>query len=358
MIAYLTGMRVGEALNLERGCIRQDPGSHLWMITGRHWKGARDDGGNQIPQGMQRLDPWTTVKPVAQAIAVLERLHPHPLLFSTDLNFTYRTRSEPRPPGQRGLARHGLGRTAAELAKDITALIDWVNHYADERGLPAERIPADEHGAISPSRFRRTLAWHIVRRPRGLIAGAIQYGHLHVGITLGYAGTYDSGFPDEHAYEDWLSRLDALADNHQRLTDGEHVTGPAADTYRHRVTAAQQQFAGRVLTTNQQARDLLANPLLQIYPGRGMSCVFNPAKALCQLHPAENDARRTPDHDDCRPTCRNVAYTDRDIAEVRRRATELQEMVTDRLVPSIRHQRERAELDRLRALIHRHDHGK
>jgi hypothetical protein len=73
-------------------------------------------------------------------------------------------------------------------------------------------------------------------------------------------GTYDSGFPDEHAFEDWLLRLDNMVDNHRRLTSGEHVSGPAADQYRHRVSAAHQKFAGRVLANHNQARDLVTNP--------------------------------------------------------------------------------------------------
>ena len=260
--------------------------------------------------------------------------------------------------GQRRKLRFGQGRTVREMPRDIKNLIDWINSYCERQGLSEQRIPSDPHGPITQARFRRTLAWHIVRRPRGLIAGAIQYGHLHVQITLGYAGTYDSGFPDEHAYEDWLSRLDTLAENHRQLAQGERISGPAADNYRHRISAAQQKFAGRVLTNAKYAHDLLANPLLQIYPGRGMTCVFDPAKALCQLHPAENDVRRTPDQDDCKPTCQNIAYTDRDIATVRQHAAQLQDIVDDHLAPSLRHHRERAELNRLRAIIRRHDHGK
>ena len=171
-------------------------------------------------------------------------------------------------------------------------------------------------------------------------------------------GTYDSGFPDEHAYEDWLSRLDALAENHRQLAAGEHVSGPAADNYRHRINTAQPKFAGRVLHSPQHVRDMVANPLLQIYPGRAMTCVFDPAKALCQLRASEDDVRRTPDQDDCRPTCQNIAYTDRDIAALRRRAERLREATRDHLAPSPRHHRERAELDRLRAIIRAHDHGR
>jgi hypothetical protein len=115
---------------------------------------------------------------------------------------------------------------------------------------------------------------------------------------------YDSGFPDEHAYEDWLCRLDRLVDDHHRLVAGEHVSGSAADTYRHRIQTAHHQFAGRVLTNIKHARDVVANPLLQIYPGRAMTCVFDPAKALCQLHTADGDVRRTPDRATAGPTAR------------------------------------------------------
>ncbi|MDG4795453.1 hypothetical protein [Micromonospora sp. WMMD1082] len=358
VIAYLTGMRPGEVLNLERGCIRCEPATGLWSISGKHWKSARDHHGNKIAQGQQRPDPWTTIEPVAHAIALLERLHPHTLLFTAHMHPVHSYHEPSAVPRQRRVTRLGKGRTTAELTHDLTALTGWINTYARHHDLHAEQIPPDPHGAITLTRFRRTLAWHIVRRPRGLIAGAIQYGHLHVQLTLGYAGTYDSGFPDEHAYEDWLLRLDTLADNHRRLTEGEAVSGPAADNYRNRITAAQHAFAGRVLTSPRHARDLVTNPLLQIFPGRGMTCVFDPAKALCQLHPAEDDIRRTPDHDDCRPTCRNIAHTDRDIAAVRHRAAQLHNIASDYLAPPIRHHRERAELDRLTAIIRRHDHGK
>ena len=35
VVAYLSGMRTGEVLNLERGCLQHDPTTGLWSITGR-----------------------------------------------------------------------------------------------------------------------------------------------------------------------------------------------------------------------------------------------------------------------------------------------------------------------------------
>ena len=148
------------------------------------------------------------------------------------------------------------------------------------------------------------------RKPRGMIAAAIQYGHLSVAMTLGYSGSYASGFPDDLTFEQWLAKLETMAEDHERLQQGEHVSGPAAATYRQRVNAA-TRFAGRVLRTNREAAALLADPDLQIYQGKGMTCVLDPHKAACRVARDERAHRRTPDLDDCRPYCANIARTDR-----------------------------------------------
>jgi hypothetical protein len=85
-----------------------------------------------------------------------------------------------------------------------------------------------------------------------------------------------------------------------------------------------------------------------------MTCVLNPATAACQLRGSADDPMVTPDTDDCRPRCQNIARTDRDITYVRRRADELSQIVDDPLAPPIRHAREQHELDRLRAIVDEH----
>jgi hypothetical protein len=57
----------------------------------------------------------------------------------------------------------------------------WANREAASQGLPGEVIPSDPHGTIGLGRFRRSLAWHIARRPNGLVALAIQYGSAATG---------------------------------------------------------------------------------------------------------------------------------------------------------------------------------
>ncbi|MDQ0798241.1 hypothetical protein [Streptomyces sp. B1I3] len=184
---------------------------------------------------------------------------------------------------------------------------------------------------------------------------ASQYGHLHTRMLQGYAGSYESGFPDEYAFEDWLYRLEILAEDAQAIEDGEHVSGPAADAYRHRVTSATRQLSGHVLTSDCQARDLLGNPLLQIHHGSGMTCVLNPAQALCRLRGTVDDPLVTPDTDDCRPQCRNIARTDRDIQHIRQRHRELAAIVDDPLAPPIRNERELHELERLQKILDSHE---
>ncbi|MFF1715544.1 hypothetical protein [Streptomyces sp. NPDC058268] len=347
LVAYLSGARVGEVLNLRRGCVRHDATTGLWLMEGRYFKGATDEHGDVIPQGQVREDPWVIIEQVSRAITVLERLHPSTLLFPIKLDFRGQSRV---------LKRHGGARSGKSISRDLAAFVAWVNAECQRRDR-TDQIPDDGRGPLAASRFRRTLAWFIRRRPRGLIAASIQYGHLHTRILQGYAGAYESGFPDEYAFEDWLYRLESLAEDEQELTSGEHVSGPATDTYRYRITASTREFAGRVLTSDRQARDLVGNQLLQIHHGQGMTCVFNPSTAACQLRGAIDDPMITPDTDDCRPRCLNLVRTDRDIEHVKQQAVELVKIVEDPLAPPIRHERERHELTRLTEIINVHQKG-
>jgi integrase len=347
-IAYLSGQRAGETLNLERGCIHHDPASGLLMLRGRHWKGVRDAAGSSKPEGEQRQDPWTVVAPVATAVSVLERLHDAHLLFPNTLNVDGRARSG------RLKDRVGRARGSSSNSIDITRFIMWVNDYC-RTNARTDAIPADQaNPEIYASRLRRTLAWFIVRQPRGLVAAAIQYGHVKVKMTLGYSGSYASGFPDDLAFEEWLERIDRLTDAHERLNNGEHVSGPAADEYRARVSTS-SRFAGQTLRTRREAAALMANTELQIYPGKGMSCVLDPVKAACRLAADERSTLRTPDISDCRPHCGNIARTDRDIDYLRGEVVQLQDAVRDSLAPPIRHAREQHELERLARIITRHE---
>jgi len=94
----------------------------------------------------------------------------------------------------------------------------------------------------------------------------------------------------------------------QRLTGGEHASG------RHLQAACPHgatQYAGRVLRTSREARDLLANPGIQIIKSTGMTCVADPHRALCRIRTDQGGRRFTPDVSDCRPQCPNIARSER-----------------------------------------------
>jgi hypothetical protein len=124
------------------------------------------------------------------------------------------------------------------------------------------------------------------------------------------------------------------------------------------VNVSKKRSAGHVLTTRREARTLFSNPDLQIYPGAGMTCVFDPQRAACRIDRDDADTRRTPDLSDCRAHCANIARTDRDIDALRDQAAQLAEVANDAIAPEPRTVRYRHELGRLRTLIDEHAHGK
>ena len=79
-------------------------------------------------------------------------------------------------PGSRRCATMDA-RTTVSINQDIEAFIAWVDAtFTGSAGAPA--IQPDPAGRIYSTRLRRTLAYFIVRRPGGLIAAALQYGHV------------------------------------------------------------------------------------------------------------------------------------------------------------------------------------
>ncbi len=217
---------------MRRGCIDYDATHDLYLMSGVYFKNAVDEDGNKVPAGLPRRDPWVVTQPVAHAVSLLERLHDEDLLFThrTDPCRIYVTRRS-----------GGAARNSQVVGDDIHRFIAFVDHLCNHHDI--DPIPPDPHGLLTITRFRRTLAWFIRRRPRGLVAASIQYGHVHTRMIQGYAGAYDSGFPDELAFEDFLGRLEQFAADEQALDGGEHVSGPASQSYRQRVHAANQRFA-------------------------------------------------------------------------------------------------------------------
>ncbi|HEY4853074.1 MAG TPA: hypothetical protein VII22_19980 [Streptosporangiaceae bacterium] len=285
LIAYLTGMRDSEIKHLTRGCVTTERDSagttYRWKITGLAFKGEATTCGVRAT--------WVAGHPAARA--VLEQLQPagQMLLFA---RLPYREGTRP------GSSAAVLTTAATQQAlADFTA---WANGYCAAAGR-AGTIPIPGTGEpLTTRQFRRTLAWHIARRPGGAIAGALQYRHHAIQMFESYAGTSASGFRAEVEAEQAIARgehLLAMTDQHQH-----HLTGPAAAEAAARLSAF-AGFAGQVTTDSRRIARLMDSHDPAIYPGEYVTCIYSHPRALC----AHSDG---PDLGTCQPLrCRNAAFT-------------------------------------------------
>ncbi|GAA2718393.1 MULTISPECIES: hypothetical protein [Streptomyces] len=216
---YLTGMRPQEVRGLRSGCCPDPepaadgtPGRHL--IRSRHFKDVTDDDGNHVSAGEEREVPWVAITPVVRAIRVLERIVPDGelLLSSAHHDFTF----------QRG--HYGTLKKHALLLR-IEDFVAWANGEARAHELLEQVIPKDPHGGIGMGRFRRTLAWHIARRPGGLVALAIQYGHMRTVLdartSSGYGTRSRGGIHSVLDVETALAAADTAANLRDRMAASE-----------------------------------------------------------------------------------------------------------------------------------------
>ena len=339
VVAYLSGMRDSEIKHLRRDAVTvscdAEGAAYRWRLASVVFKGHTD------PAGMPAS--WIVGEPVARAIDVLQGLQPagEQLLFA--------------PLGSGMTARSTAEVfTTAQTNEHLNEFARWVDQYCSARDLQGG-IPAiaGRHFRLSTRQFRRTLAWYIARRPGGSIAGAIQYKHLGIQMFEGYAGTSASGFRAEVESEQALIRgahLLSMATDH----DHDIVAGPAAAEARHRLDefASQARYAGLVLTDPVRVRRFLRNHEPNVFPGTYSTCVFNPAKALCQPHnDTANDLR--PALGDCQPLeCGNVALTADNITALRAELAAVETELAQRpaLPPLLQH-RLRARHDDIARLL-------
>jgi len=343
VLAYLTGMRPAEVLGLETGCCPEVlSGRHL--IYGREFKNAFDEDGNHHSAGRLREVPWVAIPPVVRAIRLLEKLAPAGrLLFDASTHAFVNTPT----PGTVSLRYAGL-------RSRIEAFAEWASHLARRLGREGEVIPDDPHGAIGLARFRRTLAWHIARRPGGLVALAIQYGHMRTAVSGGYAARGRDGIHQLLDIETARATADTLATLQDDLARGVGISGPAARRAIH-AAAHTPAFAGSI-RTYRQARDILSNPALNVYDNEGsfLMCVYNRDRALC--HRLDVDA--APRLDRCQPSCANIARTDHHAAQLAQHAQALEKQAASEAVPGPLADRLARRAALLRALADRHEHDR
>ena len=238
------------------------------------------------------------------------------------------------------------------LRRRIEDFAAWANQEAARLGLAGEAVPRDPHGSIGTSRFRRSLAWHIARRPNGLAALAIQYGHMRTAFDWaaeGYASRSRDGIHDLIDLETARAVADTVAALHDNLGNGGGISGPAA---RRAIKAAATapRFAGTPITLA-SARKLLKNQDAKIYdnPHALVLCHYKRDKALCH----RDGIKDTPTLDHCVPGCGNIARTDQQAAQLRDRAPTLETQAAH--VPQPIGDRLRATAARLRDQAGKHD---
>ncbi|MET9736067.1 hypothetical protein ABZZ79_37225 [Streptomyces sp. NPDC006458] len=311
-------------------------------VHGRPSKGA-----GRSPDDLEAVTrTWTVVAPVATTIGVLEQLADYPLLFPCARWQVTRRMREQRAA------------TTQDLKRNLAAFVDWVNAtFHRPGGGPV--IPPDPSGRnMHASRFRRTLAYFVVRKPGGLIACGLQYGHVRTRVTAGYAGQAESGWLDDLAVERLEMAIDQIKDDLVALDAGEHVSGPAADEYRRRL-ARVAPYAGRVVNSVRSVERLLTSADPAIHHSRAMTCVYRAETAVCRRIRLEAGLSADgPDESECRPTCPNLAYTDRDIDALNGRLVRQEAAAADPLVPRPRKERAAAQAARTRGIIDQHQAGR
>ncbi|MEZ0070632.1 hypothetical protein ABIA32_006685 [Streptacidiphilus sp. MAP12-20] len=364
--AHLTGARPQEVLAMRSGCC-PDPGpgqgrplllirtedlpgetddcdteeSHL-LIRSRHFKTATDpDTGLYLPGGAERAVPWVAIAPVVNAIRVLERLVPDgALLFDAAVH----------DPARAATRSGSLGSEA--LRERIDDFVTWVNIEALRQDLPGEAIPPDPHGRIGTARFRRTLAWHIARRPGGLVALAIQYGHMRTALNTDESGRYGTrsrgGIHQLVDIETGLATADTAADLAERFHDGEGVSGPAARRALLQATTGPLFQGGLVKrdfpVKHELARRHLARDGSVLFdnPHALLLCLYRRDRALCR----GDEQLTAPVLDRCVPGCGNIVRTDQQAADLRQRAEHMERKAA--LLPEPIGERLRTNASRLR----------
>ena len=260
--AYLTGMRDCEVQSMRTGCLSigrsEDGVIERYLIAAELGKSTT----STRPRAK-----WVAIEPVACAVRILERLHER--------------------TGDGNLWRIVEGLQVEAGYETISYGINrYLNIFAShlEQVFGAELAePNTTRWRLTSRQFRRTMAWHIARRPFGLVAGKIQYQHASVAAFEGYAGTSASGFRAEVEAEIAIGQLDGLLEYYSGHTGGQRLLGPGAPRVKALLTevgASAGELPGLVADTA-RIRTLLKSPARMLHIGLLSDCFFDPDRALC-----------------------------------------------------------------------------
>ncbi len=267
--AYLTGMRDSEIQAMRFGCldvVRSEDGViERHRVRSTAYKGKRKQGAPA---------DWITIEPVAQAIAILERL-------SRDAADAYGVDTLWPVLNQ---AKASKPYISAEIVRQLNEFRDHANRLAD--GDPARVIPTEHDGRpfrITTRQFRRTLAWYIANRPFGTIAGMIQYKHASSAMFEGYAGSSPSGFSVQIDQERRAGQLEDVLEYFEARRIGDEFSGPAKTRIGAILDEAARDLAPLPARLADRSRiaAMLGGLAKTLHVGVLADCFFDPVTALC-----------------------------------------------------------------------------
>jgi hypothetical protein len=292
-IAALSMMRDSEIQEIQRGAVTTHYGSPA--VTSRKTK----------------LDParphlrWWITEPVAQAIAVAERLSTHPTHIFATL----------RPPAAAPKGTIRNGRRGINACRDIDLFIAHINATSHRLGLAP--IPA---GRVRPHMFRRTMSIITGQEPDAEIALGLQLKHaarraLANAATAGYAAA-DTAWAHEFGNQLELAAARRMTDLLHARRDGHTVAvGPGAARLHAGLDKVNAALSSAPVLHAQHADQrteitLLRDEFADLHFGTINHCLWDPAQAECQnaLPPAQRG--KAPLIGACHPArCRNSAVT-------------------------------------------------
>jgi hypothetical protein len=298
-IAALSLMRDSELQEIERGALTTHYGSPA--VKSRKIK--------HDPSEPERH--WWIIEPVAEAMAVAERLSWHDTHLFATINPPVATPGEESAPARRGRR----GRRGIDAAEDIDFFITQANATRTRTGL--EEIPPTR---VRPHMFRRTMAIIASQEPDSEIALGLQLKHaarraLANRTTQGYS-QMDTAWANEFDTQLELAAARRLVELLKARRAGEAIAvGPGAARMHaglDRVIAKldQDPTLRAQLADEQVELMLLRDEFPNLHFGTINHCNWVAADAECQNALPEQDRGQAPLLGACQPArCRNSVVT-------------------------------------------------
>lgn len=337
--AYLTGMRDCEVQAMRRGCLsvsRSEDG----LIERHRIRSTIYKRRSAVGEPAS----WVTIEPVAQAIAMLERLSE--VAARTTGSDTLWPVLRPSAVTKTCLS--------SEVVRQLNAFRDHLNASFGSSDAPA--IPPGPDGKpwhITTRQFRRTIAWQIANRPFGTIAGMIQYKHASVAAFEGYAGSSASGFRAEVEAQRRLGQMDDLLDYFDRRRGGASLGGPAGPRIARTLddVTTRQGPLPAIIADRARLRVMLASMARTLHVGPLADCFFDPATALCLKRITTPDPAQ-PLTTLCEPSrCPNACIAEHHRPAWQRGADEARKLLSEKRLPEPQRIALQAEVARIEAVL-------